>query len=78
MHKKGEIQSILIPKNKYSLRDSINFIKNNFMLKKVDYNENNEYYRFRQQDPDKYKYFRTIPLNGHKELAEIKLIIGYI
>lgn len=71
----SEVQSVLISKDKYTIKKAIKFIKENFKFNKIDYTENNEYYRFRQTEPEKYKTFRTVPLKGHEG---IKLIIGYL
>lgn len=66
------VQSVLIPKNKFTLEKAKKYIKdNNYKLKKIDITNN--YYRFRQEDPEKFdekKYFT-------KEINDgIKLIIG--
>jgi hypothetical protein len=58
-----EIQSILIPKEYYTKKQALQWIKNNnfksiFRNKSVD--ETNLYYHFRQHDSGRYSYIRTI------------------
>jgi hypothetical protein len=68
----SEIQSVLIPKSKYSLSEAKKWIKDNgfrltFHGKKVDITKN--YYRFRQKSPG--GTMRT------KTEGDIKFIIMY-
>lgn len=68
--KSHRIQSVIIDKNKYSLIDAIIWIlKNNFKVKKVDETEN--YWRFRQLEPNKlkdYNYKTIEKADGIKEI----------
>jgi hypothetical protein len=45
------IQSILIPKDKYSLDEAIQYVKDNYKFKKVDIPQSTAFYRFRQMGP---------------------------
>ena len=72
---KSEIQSVLIPRKSFkSKEDAKNWIKKhkNFKNNKIDVTKN--YYRFIQNNPKKYKKFRTIEL-GEKG---IKAIVGLL
>lgn len=59
------IQSVMIPKDKFSKREANKWIKeNNFINKRVDITEN--YYRYRQEEPELFnnKSYRTKKLNN--------------
>lgn len=46
-----EVQSVLIPKDKYSKKEANKWIKNNgYIIKKIDITNN--YYRYRQMEPE--------------------------
>jgi hypothetical protein len=67
---KSSIQSILIPKNLFTLEQAKNWMKkNNFPILKV--HETNKYYRFRQQTPETFNKYYTKKIKN-----EIELIIG--
>lgn len=61
------IQSILIPKSKYSLDEAKEYIKQHYKLKKVDIPQNTAFYRFRQYDP---RY-----LKEKKGLTSVKTLV---
>lgn len=65
-----ETQSVLIPRDKFSLGKAKEWlISNKFKLKKLDITS--DFFRFRQQAPSRYKSYRmkTLP-NG------VKLVLG--
>ena len=69
-----QIQSILIPKSKYSLKDSIRWIEDNgFKIDKIP-RVTSKYYRFRQEAPDYVKYHY---ITKHIGDLGIDIIIGY-
>ena len=47
-----KLQSVLVPKNKFTQTQAITFVKNNFQYKKLDVNQRVNYYSFRQLEPD--------------------------
>lgn len=58
--KPSKVQSVLIPKDRYTLREARKWIKEHkFVDKGVD--ETDRYYRFRQFAPTKHYAYRTIP-----------------
>lgn len=65
-----EVQSILIPRNKFNLKQANKFIKDNdykltYYKKKVHITDN--YFRFRQKKPNKNKNYKIKKLkNGIK------------
>ncbi len=63
------VQSVLVPKDKFTLKKAKQYIKKNHELQKVDVSPN--YYRFRQKNPKtKHKAIKTITLkNGVKEIV---------
>lgn len=66
------IQSILLDKNIWKKDKAIKWIKmNKFKHKKIDVTQN--YYRFRQSNPNKFSKFRIKNIkNG------IKLVLGFL
>lgn len=71
---KSEIQSVLIPKDKFkSKKDAMKWIKRHkqFEIKKID--ETKNMYRFRQKRPSLYEEFRTIELDPK---LGIKAVLG--
>lgn len=44
------IQSVLIPKSRFSLNEATEYIKEHYKFKKVDIPQNTAFYRFRQFD----------------------------
>jgi len=71
------IQSVLIPRERYSLDEAIDYIKEHFKFKKVDITP--KYYRFRQYQP-KYLtnklHLNNVMTSTNKETG-IKLIIFF-
>lgn len=66
----SNVQSILIPKKKFSRSQAIDYIKKHFQYKKID--EKRNYYRFRQFNPKKNSHYSSKKLkNG------IILVIEY-
>jgi hypothetical protein len=67
----SEVQSIVFNKNNFDLEKSLKWLmEHDFKINKVDEKENS--FRFRQQDPKKYKKFITkSPSRG------VNLIIGF-
>jgi hypothetical protein len=51
----SKVQSVLIPKNKFTKSQAINYIKEHFKYKKID--ETKNYYRFRQFKPKKNSHY---------------------
>lgn len=45
------LQSILIPKDKFSLDEAIQYVKDHYKFKKVDIPQSTNFYRFRQMGP---------------------------
>ena len=60
----NKVQSVLIPKNKFSLPEAIRWlIIHKYKITKVDITHN--YYRFRQQEPNnKKKYYSLVLPNN--------------
>lgn len=67
----SEIQSVLLNKNNFSLEKAMLWIiTHGFVIKKIDETQN--FYRFRQKSPNRYKYFRNRKIeNG------VEFIIGF-
>lgn len=61
------VQSILIPKSRFSLDEAITYIKEHYKFKKVDIPQNTAFYRFRQFDP---RY-----LKEKKGLTSVKTLV---
>lgn len=72
-----KIQSVLLNKNYYTLKEATKFIVDNkFKIKKVD--ETNNWYRFRQVAPSSMKRDGYTKLRTKVILPElIQIIIGY-
>jgi hypothetical protein len=69
--KASSVQSVLIPRSKYSLEEARAWIKaHDYHAGKVDITD--AYYRFRQADPGGFDRLRTKELPGG-----IKLIVGF-
>jgi len=69
----SEIQSIIFKKEKMDIRQCVDWLyQHNFKFNKVD--EKEKYYRFRQQNPNKYTHFTTKLIDKKKG---IKFIIGW-
>jgi hypothetical protein len=58
----SNIQSVLIPKNKFTRTKAINYIKKHFQYKKID--EKKNYFRFRQFNPHKEATYSSKKLNN--------------
>jgi hypothetical protein len=64
-HHGFQIQSVLVPKNKFSKSEAVKYIKEHFEYKKIDSTQRPNFYSFRQLDPTKNsKYFTKILDNG--------------
>lgn len=67
----SEIQSVLFEKRYWNEIRSKQWLKDrNFKYYKID--KTNQYLRYRQSNPEKYKYFRTIKIQ-----PSIKAIVGF-
>jgi len=58
------IQSVLLPKDKFTLKQATAYVKKHFQFKKVDVNQRPNYYSFRQFDPTKGSTYSTIKLKN--------------
>lgn len=60
----GKYATVLVPKNKFTIRDAVNWVNNNnFKTTKIDISDN--YYRFRQSVPRNYaRYYSKKLRNG--------------
>lgn len=58
------IQSVLIPKNKFTLKEAIAYIKKHFNFIKLDVLQRKNYYSFRQHNPIKGSTYSTIKLKN--------------
>jgi hypothetical protein len=67
--KSSNVQSVLIPKNKFSKEEAINYIKEHFKFKKIDENQRHNFYSFRQFKPTKGSSYSTKILNNGVELV---------
>jgi putative sterol carrier protein len=67
--KSSNVQSVLIPKNKFSKEEAINYIKEHFKFKKIDDNQRKNFYSFRQFKPTKGSNYSTKKLNNGVELV---------
>ena len=69
------IQSVLVPKNKFTLLQATDWIiKHGYKYDKIDVNQRPSFYSYRQVHPNKligYKYINKILSNG------IELILSY-
>lgn len=66
------IQSVIFNKNYYTINDAILWLEYNGYKYPIRIDETKNYYRMRQFNPKKNKYYRTINLNKY-----IKLIYEY-
>ena len=73
-HHGFQIQSVLVPKDKFSKSEAIKYIKEHFKYKKID--ETTSYFRFRQFDPTKNSKYFTKVLDNGVELVFEKPPIG--
>ena len=64
-HHGYKIQSVLVPKDKFSKSDAIKYIRKHFQYKKIDSTQRPNFYSFRQIDPTKNsKYFTKVLADG--------------
>jgi hypothetical protein len=75
-HHGYQIQSVLIPKDKFSKSDAIKYIKKHFQYKKIDSTQRPNFYSFRQIDPTKNSKYFTKVLDNGVELVFEKPPIG--
>jgi len=55
-YKNDNVQSVLVPRDKYTINEAMDYVKKHFKFKKLDIKAN--YYRFRQFEPrENAKYF---------------------
>ncbi len=63
MEKKGELQTIEIPRMNFNMSGAIAWIKHKgYKAEKVDITPN--YYRFRQRPPGKNRHYYSVKLNN--------------
>jgi hypothetical protein len=67
--KSSNVQSVLIPKNKFSKKEAINYIKEHFKFKKIDDTQRPNFYSFRQFKPTKGSNYSTKKLKNGVELV---------
>jgi hypothetical protein len=71
------IQSVLVPKNKFTRKQAINYIKKHFKFIKIDDNQRKNFYSFRQFNPTHGSNYSTKKLkNGVELVFEYKNIGG--
>lgn len=69
----SEVQSVIFKKNKMNPRQCVDWLyEHGFKFNKIDEKEN--YYRFRQTNPNKYTHYTTKEIDKKKG---IKLILGW-
>jgi hypothetical protein len=74
-HHGFQIQSVLVPKSKFSKEEAVKYIKQHFEYKKIDSTQRPNFYSFRQIAPTKNsKYFTKILDNGIELVFEKKPI----
>jgi len=72
--KSSIIQSVLVPKSKFTKKQAINYVKKHFKFKKIDENQRHNFYSFRQFNPTKgSKYSTKILKNGVELVLEYKI-----
>lgn len=70
-HHGYQIQSVLIPKDKFSKSEAIKYIRKHFQYKKIDSTQRPNFYSFRQIDPTKNsKYFTKVLADGVELIFE--------
>jgi len=75
-HHGYQIQSVLVPKDKFSKSEAIKYIKEHFEYKKIDSTQRPRFYSFRQIDPTKNSKYFTKVLDNGVELVFEKPPIG--
>jgi hypothetical protein len=74
-HNGFKIQSVLVPKDKFSRSEAIKYIRDHFEFKKIDSTQRKNFYSFRQIDPTiNSKYFTKVLDNGVELVFEKKPI----
>jgi hypothetical protein len=74
-HHGFQIQSVLLPKDKFSRDEAIKYVRKHFQYKKIDSKQRRNFYSFRQFDPTKNsKYFTKVLDNGVELVFEKKPI----
>jgi len=77
IHFNDNVQSVLIPKNKFTLKKANNYIKKHFNFIKLDVLQRPNYYSYRQFNPTKGSTYSTIKLkNGVLLVMEYKHTIN--
>ena len=66
---KSIIQSVLVPKSKFSKNEAIKYVKKHFKFKKLDENQRKNFYSFRQFNPTKGSNYSTKVLKNGVELV---------
>jgi hypothetical protein len=67
------IQSVLVPKSKFTKKEAIKYVKKHFKFRKIDENQRKNFYSFRQFDPTKgSKYSTKVLKNGVELVLEYK------
>jgi hypothetical protein len=75
-HHGFQIQSVLVPKDKFTKSEAIKYIREHFEYKKIDSTQRKNFYSFRQIEPtENSKYFTKVLDNG-VELVFEKVPIG--
>jgi len=75
-HHGYQIQSVLVPKDKFSKSEAIKYIKEHFEYKNIDSTQRPRFYSFRQIDPTKNSKYFTKVLDNGVELVFEKPPIG--
>lgn len=70
-HHGYKLQSVLVPKDKFSKSEAIKYIRKHFQYKKIDSTQRPNFYSFRQIDPTKNsKYFTKVLADGVELIFE--------
>jgi hypothetical protein len=75
-HHGFQIQSVLVPKDKFTRSEAIKYIREHFQYKKIDSTQRKNFYSFRQIDPTKNSKYFTKVLDNGVELVFEKPPIG--
>jgi hypothetical protein len=67
--KSNIIQSVLVPKSKFTKNEAIRYVKKHFKYKKLDENQRHNFYSFRQFNPTKGSNYSTKILKNGVELV---------
>ena len=60
----SNVQSVLLPKKKFTRSEAIDYVKKHFKYKKIDENQRKNYYSFRQFNPHKDATYSSKKLNN--------------